>query len=153
VIHNNSLLRNKSRKNPKKQNRANPQNPKKERPHNRSFKERRVAIFQPPFSSYHGVMMYIIKPSVKKLTEEEIRTALNSRDEDNLIVVEFGLVLRDLIEECTRLKKEKGNINKLLGTPPSCAMEKVALELLAEMTTVGSAAGRKTTPVFEKETQ
>lgn len=77
--------------------------------------------------------MFIIKPSIRKLTEEEVRNALNSKDEENLIVVEFGILLRELIRECSRLKKEKGSFNELLATPPTCAMEKVALELLAEI--------------------
>lgn len=97
--------------------------------------------------------MYIIKPSIKNLTEEEIRTALNSKDEENLIVVEFGIILRDLIAECTRLKKEHGNINELLKTTPSCAMEKVALELLAEMTAAGVRPEGEKASVFEKESQ
>jgi hypothetical protein len=93
--------------------------------------------------------MFIIKPSVRKLTEEEVRNALNSKDEDNLIVVEFGLMLNDLMRECSRLKKEKGNISELLATRPSCAMEKIALELVGEISG-DSEKTHSTTPIKER---
>jgi hypothetical protein len=82
-------------------------------------------------------MTYNIKPSIQKLSEEDIRTALNSRDEDNLVVVEFGMMLRDLVAECRRLKNEGGNVQAFLSKAPSCAMEKIALELIAEMAAAG----------------
>jgi hypothetical protein len=78
-------------------------------------------------------MTYRIKPSIAKLSEEEVRTALNSRDEDNLIVVEFGLLLHALMAECRQIMKDGGNVQELLDRKPSCAMEMVALELLRDM--------------------
>jgi len=81
--------------------------------------------------------MYIIKPSIRKLTEDEVRAALDNQDEENLVAVEFGLMLRDLITECSRLKQVNGNLDELLNITPSCAIEKVALELLAKMTAAG----------------
>ena len=81
--------------------------------------------------------MYTIKPSIKGLSEEEIRTALNSKDEENLIVVEFSLMLRSFLEECRRIKKAKGNLGDLLALRPTCAMEKIVLEMIGDLDMAG----------------
>jgi hypothetical protein len=81
--------------------------------------------------------MYVIKPVVLNVTEGDIRKALNSKDEDNLIVAEFGQLLRDMVGEYRRLLRENGNAQELFFKAPSCAMEKIALELLAEMANTG----------------
>ena len=81
--------------------------------------------------------MYVIKPIVLNVSEGDIRKALSSRDEDNLIVAEFGQLLRDMVGEYRRLLRENGNAQALFDKAPSCAMEKIALELLAEMANTG----------------
>jgi hypothetical protein len=77
--------------------------------------------------------MYIIKPSIRNLSEEEIRAALNAKDEENLIVVEFSLMLRNVLEECRRVRRSNGNIADLLSIPPTCAMEKIVLEMIGDL--------------------
>ncbi|MEZ0223605.1 MAG: hypothetical protein ACAH83_03555 [Alphaproteobacteria bacterium] len=81
--------------------------------------------------------MYVIKPIVLNVSEGDIRKALSSRDEDNLIVAEFGQLLRDMVGEYRRLLRENGNVRALFDKAPTCAMEKIALELLAEMANTG----------------
>lgn len=97
--------------------------------------------------------MRIIKPSIRDLSEDQVRAALDSKNEDNLIVVEFGLLLRDLITECSRLMQVKGRIDELLNAKPSCAIEKIALELLSDMVAAGVAPAFNATDVLEEEQQ
>lgn len=77
--------------------------------------------------------MYVIKPVIMNVSESDIRKALNSRDEDNLIVAEFGQLLREIVREYRRLLAENKSTRELFDKTPACAMEKIALELLAEM--------------------
>lgn len=77
--------------------------------------------------------MYVLKPEIRKLSESDIRKALASEDEDNLIVVEFQRLLGDMTERCSHVLKAGGGIDRILGRQPSCAMERVALELLSEI--------------------
>jgi hypothetical protein len=81
--------------------------------------------------------MYVIKPVIMNVSEGDIRKALNSKDEDNLIVAEFSHLLRDMVGEYRRLLNETGSARQLFDKAPTCAMEKIALELLAEMANSG----------------
>lgn len=77
--------------------------------------------------------MYVIKPEVQKLSEEEILKALSHKDEDNLIVQELSLLLKDLVAELSRSADQKAAAREILNKSPSCPLEKVAIGMVADL--------------------
>ena len=88
--------------------------------------------------------MYVIKPEVQKLSEEEILKALSHKDEDNLIVQELTKLLKELVAELSGSPDQHAAMQKILDKPPSCPLEKVAFGMVADI--VGATAPGEAVP-------
>ncbi|MDE1152516.1 MAG: hypothetical protein PW788_08260 [Micavibrio sp.] len=81
-----------------------------------------------------------VKAEFHKLTEDDVVRAI-SQDEDNPIAEELARVIDELAAACATLIRQGKEPDALLSRPPSCALEKIALELVAEA--VGEESGRE----------
>jgi hypothetical protein len=68
----------------------------------------------------------------RALSEEEILKALGE-PEENAVMQELSRILDGMTQEYMRLKRQGLSAEPLLQKPPSCALEKFALEMMAEV--------------------
>jgi hypothetical protein len=87
--------------------------------------------------------MYIIKPEVQKLTEDEVQKALAHKDEENLIVVELSRVLQDIVAQYSSAVREGRPTHDILNKQAGCPLEKVALDMLNDIVGAETARQRK----------
>lgn len=77
-----------------------------------------------------------MKPAVEEqftqLTEEEIFTALND-PEDNPISLEVARMLDAYAAVCAEAIRNGDDPNDAFGTGPSCALDKVVMEMISDM--------------------
>jgi len=72
-----------------------------------------------------------VKAEFQKLTEDDVIRAI-SQEDDNPIAEELARVIDELANACATIIRQGKEPDELLSRPPSCALEKIALELVAE---------------------
>jgi hypothetical protein len=77
------------------------------------------------------ITVITVKPEFQKLSEDDVARALGS-DEETPVVEELARLLDEYSRACSELIRAGREPDEILRKPPTCPLEKIALELVAE---------------------